>query len=29
MEKCVMCHENFEGDTGAVGALAYKVPVIE
>jgi len=29
MEKCVMCHANFKGKTGPVGALAYKVPVIE
>lgn len=29
MEKCVMCHANFKGKTGPIGALAYKVPVIE
>jgi hypothetical protein len=28
-EKCVMCHENFKGNKGNVGALSYTVPVIE
>ncbi|MGH8594464.1 MAG: c-type heme family protein [Gammaproteobacteria bacterium] len=29
MEKCVMCHANFKGKTGAIGALSYKMAVIE
>lgn len=29
MEKCVMCHSNFKGKTGAIGALSYKMAVIE
>lgn len=29
MEKCVMCHANFKDKTGPIGALAYKVAVIE
>ncbi len=29
MEKCVMCHANFKDQKGAVGALSYKVAVIE
>ncbi len=29
MEKCVMCHANFRGKTGAIGALSYKMAVIE
>ncbi|MGH6848302.1 MAG: c-type heme family protein [Methylocella sp.] len=28
-EKCVMCHANFKGNNGNVGALSYTVPVIE
>jgi hypothetical protein len=28
-EKCIMCHENFKGNKGNVGALSYIVPVIE
>jgi Protein of unknown function (DUF3365) len=28
-EKCIMCHANFEGNMGNVGALSYTVPVIE
>jgi hypothetical protein len=28
-EKCVMCHANFKGNKGNVGALSYTVPVIE
>ncbi|MGH6852396.1 MAG: c-type heme family protein, partial [Methylocella sp.] len=28
-ENCVMCHENFKGNKGNVGALSYTVPVIE
>jgi len=28
-EKCVMCHANFEGNKGNVGALSYTVPVVE
>jgi Protein of unknown function (DUF3365) len=28
-ENCVMCHANFKGDKGNVGALAYTVPVIK
>jgi Protein of unknown function (DUF3365) len=28
-EKCIMCHENFKGNKGNVGALSYTVPVIE
>jgi hypothetical protein len=29
MEKCVMCHANFKDNKGAIGAISYKVPVIE
>ena len=29
MEKCVMCHSNFKGKSGAIGALSYKMAVIE
>ncbi|HYE33949.1 c-type heme family protein [Methylocaldum sp.] len=29
MEKCVMCHANFKDKTGPIGALSYKVAVIE
>ncbi|MGX2040600.1 c-type heme family protein [Methylocaldum sp. MU1018] len=29
MEKCVMCHAHFKDKTGPIGALSYKVPVIE
>jgi hypothetical protein len=29
MEKCVMCHANFKDKKGPIGALAYKVAVIE
>jgi len=29
MEKCVMCHENFKGNKGNIGALSYTVPVVE
>lgn len=29
MEKCVMCHPTWEGNTGNIGALSYKVPLIE
>ena len=28
-ENCVMCHANFKGNKGNIGALAYTVPVIE
>jgi hypothetical protein len=28
-EKCIMCHENFKGNKGNIGALSYTVPVIE
>jgi hypothetical protein len=28
-EKCVMCHANFKGNKGNIGALSYTVPVIE
>ena len=28
-ENCVMCHANFKGNKGNVGALSYTVPVIE
>jgi hypothetical protein len=28
-EHCIMCHENFKGNKGNVGALSYTVPVIE
>lgn len=27
MEKCVMCHSNYEGVTGPIGALGLKIPV--
>jgi len=29
MEKCVMCHESYRNNKGAIGSLAYKVPLIE
>jgi hypothetical protein len=29
IEKCVMCHSNFKGKAGAIGALSYKMAVIE
>jgi hypothetical protein len=28
-EKCVICHANYKGNKGNVGALSYTVPVIE
>jgi hypothetical protein len=28
-EKCIMCHANFKGNKGNIGALSYAVPVIE
>ena len=28
-ENCLMCHANFKGNKGNVGALAYTVPVLE
>jgi hypothetical protein len=28
-ENCVMCHTNFKGDKGNVGALSYTVPMIK
>jgi hypothetical protein len=28
-EKCLMCHANFKGNKGNVGALSYTVPVIK
>lgn len=28
-ENCVMCHANFKGNKGNVGALSYTVPVLE
>jgi hypothetical protein len=28
-EKCAVCHENFKGNRGNIGALSYTVPVIE
>jgi Protein of unknown function (DUF3365) len=28
-ENCLMCHANFAGNKGNVGALAYTVPVLE
>jgi Protein of unknown function (DUF3365) len=27
MDKCVMCHSNYEGKKGAIGALGIKLPV--
>jgi hypothetical protein len=29
IEKCVLCHSNFKGKAGAIGALSYKMTVIE
>ena len=29
MEKCVMCHPSWEGNTGNIGALSYTVPLID
>jgi Protein of unknown function (DUF3365) len=28
-EKCIMCHANFKGNKGTIGALSYTVPVVE
>lgn len=28
MEKCVMCHPSWEGNTGNIGTLSYTVPLI-
>jgi len=28
-ENCVMCHANFKGNKGNIGALSYTVPVVE
>jgi hypothetical protein len=28
-ENCVMCHANFKGNKGNIGALSYTVPMIE
>lgn len=27
MDKCVMCHENYRGNKGVIGSLAYKLPI--
>jgi hypothetical protein len=29
IEKCVMCHSNFKGKAGAIGALSYKMTMSE
>jgi Protein of unknown function (DUF3365). len=29
MEKCIMCHANFKGNKGNIGALSYTVPMVE
>ncbi len=29
LEKCAMCHANFKGHDGIIGALSYTVPLIE
>ena len=29
MEKCVMCHPSWEGNTGNIGTLSYKVTLID
>ena len=29
MAKCLMCHPTWEGNSGTVGALGYKVPLID
>ncbi|HFD12612.1 MAG TPA: hypothetical protein ENJ32_09115 [Crenotrichaceae bacterium] len=29
MEKCVMCHADFKGKKGAIGAISYKVELIQ
>jgi hypothetical protein len=29
MTKCLMCHPSWKGNTGNVGALSYKVPLID
>lgn len=29
MEKCVMCHDHYEGQKGAIGALSYTIPLID
>ena len=28
-DNCLMCHANFKGNKGNIGALSYTVPVIE
>ena len=29
LERCVMCHANFKGNDGVIGALVYSAPLIE
>lgn len=29
MEKCTMCHDNYSGNKGVIGALSYTMPIIE
>ncbi len=29
MEKCIMCHANFKGNKGNIGALSYTIPLLK
>jgi hypothetical protein len=29
MDKCIVCHENYRGNKGVIGALGYTLPVLE
>lgn len=29
MEKCTMCHDNYSGNKGVIGALSYTLPIVE
>ena len=29
MNKCLMCHPSWEGNTGNIGSLSYRVPLID
>ena len=29
MEKCVMCHDHYQGQKGAIGALSYTMPILD
>ncbi len=27
MDKCILCHENYRGNKGVIGSLAYTLPI--